>query len=142
MNSAILNDYGYTSEQGRPSDWYPFTFSARNSVLAKAPLSHGVFLLRAPESYPCKRKSSDIVYIGATFGSKGLRDQLEKYLRRRPAPLLNSNVRKLLRRNADLEVAWITTTSRAGAVSLKRDFLFWFKNQLGQLLRRIGACNQ
>lgn len=85
------------------SKWYPFS----KESLKDAPVQHGIYIFRSAQSKPFGRLrgQSDILYIGSTKGSRGLRGRLQQYFSPGHRQFTNIRIHAMAKKYA-MEIAW------------------------------------
>ncbi len=116
MNSADLLGRGFQT-------WKPFRLSQESSLLAGLPNEPGVYVLRSPRPFGRYRGSSDIVYIGSTADSKGMKHRIRFYFHPGPTQETNMRIRGKLDLVDDLEIGWKSTADPELARCLEGDLL-------------------
>jgi excinuclease UvrABC nuclease subunit len=97
------------------SEWHPFN----KETVKSAPEQHGIYMFRMAQSkrFGRLKGESDILYIGSTKGSRGLRGRLQQYLSPGPTQWTNRRVRAMTQKR-NTEVAWCSC-EEAGNLELE-----------------------
>ena len=85
------------------SEWRPFD----KENLKSAPGQHGIYIFRMAQAkrFGRLKGTSDILYIGSTKGSRGLRGRLQQYFSPGPTQWTNKRIRAMTKKY-NMEIAW------------------------------------
>lgn len=85
------------------SGWHPFN----KETVKSAPGQHGIYIFRMAQSkrFGRLKGESDILYIGSTKGSRGLRGRLQQYFSPGHGQFTNIRIHSMAKKY-NMEIAW------------------------------------
>lgn len=85
------------------SEWHPF----KKETVKSAPRQHGIYIFRIAQGkrFGRLKGESDIMYIGSTKGSRGLRGRLQQYFSPGRTQWTNKRIRAMAKKYS-MEIAW------------------------------------
>ena len=116
LNSSQLVDYGFVT-------WRSFSLIQENALLTVLPKQMGVYVIRDSKNFGRYKGESDIVYIGSTISSRGLKRRIRFYFHPGQTQHTSQRIHNLLRRIHTLEISWICYQSGVDARNLEKKLL-------------------
>lgn len=123
MKSDELENDGFT-------DWFAFHPEGKDDLLAEAPQSSGVYVVRRSESFGRFHGESDIVYIGST--RLAMRTRLRQYFRPGSTQATNQRINSLMQSEPNLMISWASAPSSGDVRSIEDDLLATYKSDHGE----------
>jgi excinuclease UvrABC nuclease subunit len=121
MNSKDLARLGF-------SDWRGFSLSEEKRLLSSLPKKMGVYVIRDSSQFGRYHGKSDIVYIGSSTSSDGLRRRIRFYFHPGLTQHTSKRIREMLNQIQTLKIAWVQSAVPGQARALEKNLLGEYVN--------------
>ena len=94
-----------------------------DALLTVLPKQMGVYVIRDSKNFGRYKGESDIVYIGSTVSSGGLKRRIRLYFHPGQTQHTSQRIHKMLRQIHTLEISWICSLSGVDARRIEKKLL-------------------
>lgn len=116
LKSSQLVDYGFVT-------WRSFSLIQENALLTVLPKQMGVYVIRDSKNFGRYQGESDIVYIGSTTSSRGLKRRIRFYFHPGQTQHTSQRIHKMLKHIHTLEISWIRSNAGEDARRIEKKLL-------------------